>query len=63
MEGIYENIDAMKQSKMKEHLIEDREQAAQAKVLATIKRDAPIDVQLADLSYDGRASHRHKLLI
>lgn len=43
----------MKQSKMKEHLIEDREQAAQAKVLATIKRDAPIDVQLADLSYDG----------
>lgn len=53
MEGIYENIDAMKQSKMKEHLIEDREQAAQAKVLATIKRDAPIDVQLADLSYDG----------
>ena len=50
MEGIYENIDAMKQSKMKEHLIEDREQAAQAKVLATIKRDAPIDVQLLDLS-------------
>ncbi|MCT3306890.1 DNA polymerase I [Lactiplantibacillus pentosus] len=53
MEGIYENIDAMKASKMKEHLIEDREQAAQAKVLATIKRDAPIEVQLSDLTYNG----------
>ncbi|WP_047999503.1 DNA polymerase I [Lactiplantibacillus herbarum] len=53
MEGIYENVDAMKKSKMKEHLIEDREQAARAKVLATIKRDAPIAIQLADLTYEG----------
>jgi len=53
IEGVYENIDAMKQSKMKEHLIEDHDLATRAKVLATIKRDAPITVGLKDLAYDG----------
>ncbi|MFB9770652.1 DNA polymerase I [Lactiplantibacillus modestisalitolerans] len=53
IEGVYENVDAMKKSKMKEHLIEDHDLAVRAKVLATIKRDAPITVKLADLAYDG----------
>ncbi|VDG31319.1 DNA polymerase I [Lactobacillus sp.] [Lactiplantibacillus mudanjiangensis] len=53
IEGVYENIDGMKKSKMKEHLIEDHELATRAKVLATIKRDAPIKVGLADLPYEG----------
>jgi len=53
IEGVYENVDGMKQSKMKEHLIEDHELATRAKVLATIKRDAPITVGIADLTYDG----------
>ena len=53
IEGVYENVDAMKKSKMKEHLIEDHDLATRAKVLATIKRDAPITVGLADLAYDG----------
>lgn len=53
IEGVYENVDAMKQSKMKEHLIEDHELATRAKVLATIKRDAPIAVSVADLAYAG----------
>ncbi|RRK09888.1 DNA polymerase I [Lactiplantibacillus garii] len=53
IEGVYENVDAMKKSKMKEHLIEDHDLATRAKVLATIKRDAPITVGLADLAYAG----------
>ncbi|WP_318766377.1 DNA polymerase I [Lactiplantibacillus carotarum] len=53
IEGVYENVAAMKQSKMKEHLIEDQALAERAKVLATIKRDAPLTVSLADLTYDG----------
>ncbi|MFC6201553.1 DNA polymerase I [Lactiplantibacillus nangangensis] len=53
IEGVYENVDAMKQSKMKEHLIEDHELATRAKVLATIKRDAPITVSVTDLEYKG----------
>ncbi|ETY74451.1 DNA polymerase I [Lactiplantibacillus fabifermentans] len=53
IEGVYENIDGMKKSKMKEHLIEDHDLATRAKVLATIKRDAPIAVGLADLAYEG----------
>ncbi|MFC6164772.1 DNA polymerase I [Lactiplantibacillus dongliensis] len=53
IEGVYENIDDMKKSKMKEHLIEDHDLATRAKVLATIKRDAPITVGIADLTYDG----------
>lgn len=48
VEGIYENIDEMKKSKMKENLINDREQAFLSKQLATIKQDAPIEVTLDD---------------
>ncbi|KLD59129.1 hypothetical protein WP50_20820, partial [Lactiplantibacillus plantarum] len=39
--------------KMKEHLIEDREQAAQAKAVAKIHLAVPTDVQLEDLVDDG----------
>ena len=53
VEGIYENIDELKKSKMKEHLVEEEEIARQCKTLATILRDAPIEVKLADLEYHG----------
>ncbi|MDR7923868.1 DNA polymerase I [Latilactobacillus sakei subsp. sakei] len=53
IEGVYENVDAMKKSKMKEHLIEDRDQAFMSKKLATILRDAPIETTLADITYEG----------
>lgn len=39
---------------MKEHLIEDRDAAFTSKTLATIKRDAPVEIGLADLKYDGK---------
>lgn len=48
VEGVYEHIDDMKQSKMKEHLIEDKDTAFLCKDLATIKTDAPLTLGLED---------------
>ena len=53
LEGIYENIDGMKASKMKENLINDKEQAFLSKTLATIDTKAPIEISLEDLVYSG----------
>lgn len=53
IEGIYEHIDEFKPSKMKEHLIEDQELAFQAKKLATINQDAPIEIKLSDIEFKG----------
>lgn len=49
VEGVYEHIDEMKKSKMKEHLIEDKETALLCKELATIKTDAPLTLGLDDI--------------
>lgn len=54
VEGIYENLDQLKPSKMKEHLEADREQAFLSKDLATIRQDAPLTIDLTDLVYQGR---------
>lgn len=48
VEGVYEHIDELKASKMKENLINDKEQALLSKRLATIDRHAPIEITLAD---------------
>lgn len=53
IEGIYENIDSMRKSKMKEHLIEDKNQAFMSKDLATIRQDAPITISVADTKWEG----------
>lgn len=53
IEGIYENIDGMKKSKLKENLISDKEIAFQCKDLATIRRDAPIKVGISDTVWPG----------
>ena len=53
LEGIYENIDGMKASKMKENLINDKEQAFLSKTLATIDTKAPIEIGLEDVVYSG----------
>ena len=54
VEGIYEHIDSLKKSKMKENLINDKEQAFLSKKLATIHTDSPITVQVEDLKYEGK---------
>ncbi|EGF34317.1 DNA polymerase I, partial [Lactobacillus helveticus MTCC 5463] len=41
VEGIYDHIDEMKKSKLKENLINDKDKAFLAKKLATIDRDSP----------------------
>lgn len=48
VEGVYSHIIEMKQSKMKEHLIEDKDTALLCKELATIKTDAPLTIKLTD---------------
>ena len=53
LEGIYENIDSIKASKMKENLINDKEQAFLSKTLATINTESPITIGLEDLVYHG----------
>ncbi|MFK4567753.1 DNA polymerase I [Enterococcus sp. UD-01] len=54
VEGIYENIDKLKASKMKENLINDKEQAFMSKRLATIDTNSPVDVNIDDLKYEGK---------
>lgn len=53
VEGIYEHIDEMKPSKMKENLLNDKETAFCQK-LATIDVDAPVDVAIDSLKYEGK---------
>ena len=48
IDNLYENIDSLKQSKMKENLIADREMAYLSRTLATIDTKAPIEIDLAD---------------
>lgn len=54
VEGVYENIDKLKQSKMKENLINDKEQAFMSKRLATINVDSPVEIDIHELKYEGK---------
>ena len=53
LENLYENIDQLKASKMKENLINDKDKAFLSKTLATINTQAPIEIGLDDLVYNG----------
>ncbi|WP_413627215.1 DNA polymerase I [Fructilactobacillus vespulae] len=56
IEGIYQNIDKISGKKLKEHLVNDEEQAYLSKKLATIDVSAPIEIKLSDLQYQGPQS-------
>lgn len=56
VEGIYDHIDELKKSKMKENLIADKEQALLSKRLATIETQAPVALKIEDLIYTGKIS-------
>ena len=60
LEGIYDNIESFKRSKMKENLINDKELAFLSKQLATINTEAPIAIGLEDIVYEG--PHNDRLL-
>lgn len=53
IEGIYEQIETMKPSKMKDNLVADKEQAFLSKTLATIDTQAPLTIGLDDTRYEG----------
>ena len=53
VEALYEAIDTLKASKMKEKLVANEEQAIMSKKLATIFTEAPIEITLDDLAYHG----------
>lgn len=54
IENIYDNIDGMKKSKMKENLINDKEQAFLSKKLATIDCATPVEMTLDELALAER---------
>ena len=53
MDGVYEHIDELKKSKMKDNLIEFKEQAYLSKELATIKLDCELDADIDNMLYDN----------
>jgi DNA polymerase I len=53
IEDLLESIDKVSGQKLKEKLTEHREQAIMSKQLATIERNAPVEVSLKDLEYHG----------
>ncbi|MGO3731595.1 MAG: DNA polymerase I [Vagococcus sp.] len=54
VEGVYENVEGMKKSKMKENLINEKEIAFMSKRLATIDTDSPITIGIDELGYTGK---------
>ncbi|WP_461239483.1 DNA polymerase I [Paucilactobacillus sp. N302-9] len=53
VENLYDHLDELKPSKMKEHLIEDKDNAFLSKKLARINQAAPIEISVKDLDYSG----------
>ncbi|MDD3048680.1 MAG: DNA polymerase I [Bacilli bacterium] len=52
IEGIYVNIDKI-EGKLKEKLLNDKENAFMSKQLATIYKEVPLDITLDDIIYNG----------
>ncbi|SJZ79660.1 DNA polymerase I [Pilibacter termitis] len=50
VEGVYEHIDELKASKMKENLINEQEIALLSKKLATINLTSPVEIELDELA-------------
>lgn len=53
LDGVYDSIDSMKASKMKENLVNFKEQAYLSKTLATIKLDCNLTDSLDDMLFDN----------
>ncbi|MDK7187296.1 DNA polymerase I [Facklamia hominis] len=49
MEGLYQSLDQLKASKLKENIIKDKDQAFLSKDLARILLDVPLEIDLADI--------------
>lgn len=53
LENIYEHIDEISGKKLKENLLNHKEDAFLSKELATIHRQSPLTISMDDLQYDG----------
>ncbi len=53
VERVLESIDEISGKKLKERLTENKDKALMSKDLATILREAPIEVSLSDIGYSG----------
>ena len=53
IQGIYDSIDSMKESKMKKNLVEYKEQAFLSKDLATINTNIPLEIDLEKWAFKG----------
>ena len=60
LEELLSSIDQVSGKKLKEKLEENKEQAIMSKELATILREAPVDVGLDDLHYEGEETQELK---
>lgn len=53
IENLYEHLDEVSGKKLKEKLVEHKDSAFMSKQLATIHREAPIEVKVEDIHYEG----------
>ncbi|RLL47890.1 DNA polymerase I [Oceanobacillus piezotolerans] len=53
VENIYDHVEEISGKKMKEKLIEHKEDAFMSKELATINRQSPIEVEIPDIIFEG----------
>ncbi|MEH7379694.1 DNA polymerase I [Bacillus sp. JJ1533] len=53
LEGLLDSIDKVSGKKLKEKLEENKDQAIMSKKLATIYREAPIEISISELEYNG----------
>lgn len=53
LENLYDNVESLKKSKMKDNLINDREQAFMSQDLARIRTDVALPIGIADINYRG----------
>lgn len=53
LENVYEHVEEISGKKMKENLINHKEDAFMSKELATIHRDSPVEITFNDLIYRG----------
>ncbi|SDI22123.1 DNA polymerase I [Dolosicoccus paucivorans] len=54
LDGLYAGLDELKPSKMKENIINDKEQAYMSRDLAQIETNAPLEITLEDTAYKGK---------
>ncbi|MGM8215575.1 DNA polymerase I [Bacillaceae bacterium W0354] len=56
LENVYDHIDDISGKKLKENLINHKEDAFMSRELATIKRDSPLEIKMNDIEYNGYQS-------